>query len=1164
MSRPPSISAEEVLHNAEWVSRLARALVAQPADAGDLAQDTWTAAMASPGERRGSLGAWLTGTMRNLARMRVRAGARRLRHETEAAQAAGSVQDGPSPDVLLERLEAQQIVARHVLELDEPVRQTVLLRYYEGLSAAEIGRRLGVPAGTVRWRLKSGLDQLRALLDQSFDGAPGSRRWAVLLAPIAETAVAGGGTGALGLLFKGGLIMKAAKLAAVIVVLALVALLAWRGADLSRGDSTASSAGGSSAASVAGASQGRAASVADAPIPAAFLQPGAPARRIAGRVVDGKTPVRGARVVATSVLTAAGIRAPIAVATAADGSFAFGSLPPVEYTITASADGRATAQETVDLGDPVSRPPPDRILLELGPCDHGVYGTVTDSSGGVIEGAEIRPGGVSSQGTGAVSGADGRYELCIGPGAATLGVHADGYGDLEIRQAVSGRVPVDVTMTPAGAVVGRVVEAGSGAPVSGALVWVDPEVWTPVRASSHNAATTADGRFRIDDIPPGRYRVGARAPGFAPMGPGVEVAVEAGFEPPEAAIALERGAEVEGIVTSAGAPVAGARVRLVREQGTASAQAISQADGRFTITSSHQGVFAPRVQGYEVVSPARVEVRGARHSGVTIEVQPLGIIRGRVVRDDRPVRGAEVHAGGSRHARMTARSDDSGAFEMRGLQPGDYTIGASSDRAQAFSREPDDVVRVSLGRREVREGVIVNLGGGASIEGTVVAEGGEPLEGVFVVYRDRATGDLCRSWADHNGRFVCPMLAGGGSYLPSVRPSPAFTGELPAADSAGFPSVDVPDGRARITGQRLVVRARMTSIRGLVVSHDGSPVADAVVRASETGVQRTPASMPGAALPFAVSDAEGAFELRVWDGMRCDLFARSPAGGDATATGVRAGQSGVTLRMTGPGRIEGQLSGFAQPPTVRVRRHGDALSRQVRIEGNAFTVPGLPAGPYSVWATSADGGAAEEVAVAPDAAARVALVNRGAASIEVRVVDFTTGQPVQGVTCRAEPRLERLTPGSTGPAAPVSDADGHMVVAAPAGGAQVYCPADVWLRSDGFAASVDTATAGTARVTVPVALMRQPPSFNSVGVRLHYADASRRVTEVRPGSSAAAAGIRAGDEVTEVNGSAVDALTGLGVAYLIGDHQIGETIALTLRRADRAYTVTLPLEAPWW
>jgi S1-C subfamily serine protease len=72
------------------------------------------------------------------------------------------------------------------------------------------------------------------------------------------------------------------------------------------------------------------------------------------------------------------------------------------------------------------------------------------------------------------------------------------------------------------------------------------------------------------------------------------------------------------------------------------------------------------------------------------------------------------------------------------------------------------------------------------------------------------------------------------------------------------------------------------------------------------------------------------------------------------------------------------------------------------------------------------------------------------------------------------------------------------------------------------------------------------------------------VTEVRPGSSAAAAGIRAGDEVTEVNGSAVDALTGLGVAYLIGDHQIGETIALTLRRADRAYTVTLPLEAPWW
>ena len=49
-----------------------------------------------------------------------------------------------------------------VLELDEPFRSTLLLRYVEGRSAADIARRQGVPAGTVRWRLKAALDDVRA------------------------------------------------------------------------------------------------------------------------------------------------------------------------------------------------------------------------------------------------------------------------------------------------------------------------------------------------------------------------------------------------------------------------------------------------------------------------------------------------------------------------------------------------------------------------------------------------------------------------------------------------------------------------------------------------------------------------------------------------------------------------------------------------------------------------------------------------------------------------------------------------------------------------------------------------------------------------------------------------------------------------------------------
>ena len=84
---------------------------------------------------------------------------------------------------LTARAETQQCVGRAVLALEESLRETVLLRYFEGLSAAEIARRTGTPAGTVRWRLKRGLEELRHTLDEEH----GDRRaWCLLLLPLAR------------------------------------------------------------------------------------------------------------------------------------------------------------------------------------------------------------------------------------------------------------------------------------------------------------------------------------------------------------------------------------------------------------------------------------------------------------------------------------------------------------------------------------------------------------------------------------------------------------------------------------------------------------------------------------------------------------------------------------------------------------------------------------------------------------------------------------------------------------------------------------------------------------------------------------------------------------------------------------------------------------------
>ena len=66
---------------------------------------------------------------------------------------------------------------------DEPFRDVVIRRYLDGQSAAEIARALQVPAGTVRWRLKTALERLRAALDRS------TPRWQRALLPM--TAVKG-------------------------------------------------------------------------------------------------------------------------------------------------------------------------------------------------------------------------------------------------------------------------------------------------------------------------------------------------------------------------------------------------------------------------------------------------------------------------------------------------------------------------------------------------------------------------------------------------------------------------------------------------------------------------------------------------------------------------------------------------------------------------------------------------------------------------------------------------------------------------------------------------------------------------------------------------------------------------------------------------------------
>src|SRR6185503_12638824 len=95
---------------------------------------------------------------------------------------------------------------------------TLLLHYFEELSPAEIAARQGIPAATVRSRLKRGLDDLRARLDRAHDGR--RRAWLVPVGALAAPRAS-----AIPLAWKGLLIMKTKLALAVCVAVVLAALL---------------------------------------------------------------------------------------------------------------------------------------------------------------------------------------------------------------------------------------------------------------------------------------------------------------------------------------------------------------------------------------------------------------------------------------------------------------------------------------------------------------------------------------------------------------------------------------------------------------------------------------------------------------------------------------------------------------------------------------------------------------------------------------------------------------------------------------------------------------------------------------------------------------------------------------------------------------------------
>lgn len=144
-------------------------IVSDRAAAEEIALDVyvqvWKRATAFDSDR-GSAAAWLFLIARSRAidYLRSRTGQARGREQALPEEYRQISDQSPDPEAAAEAGSRRAVIVAAMDELDTEKRQAVELAFFGGLSHSEIAEQLRLPIGTVKTRIRSGLQKLRQAL----------------------------------------------------------------------------------------------------------------------------------------------------------------------------------------------------------------------------------------------------------------------------------------------------------------------------------------------------------------------------------------------------------------------------------------------------------------------------------------------------------------------------------------------------------------------------------------------------------------------------------------------------------------------------------------------------------------------------------------------------------------------------------------------------------------------------------------------------------------------------------------------------------------------------------------------------------------------------------------------------------------------------------------
>ena len=954
MGNGDRVPIEELLAHHAWVSRLAHHLAASAGE--DVVQDTWLTALRSPPEPGRPARPWLAEVVRNLVRLRWRDQSRRARRERAFQAESG---DPVEPvDYLYERLELQRFLAEQVLTLEEPLRRVVVMRYVEGLDASRIGQIVGEPAGTVRWRLKTALDQLRAKMDARCGGE--RRAWAAVLAPA--TLVSAASTMTVGGFFMAISKLKTSLIAsALILVLLAITALVWRPGGTVLEDSSDSTAARRNQR-VSGSLSGRGENPSSSGLAAAGS--------LAGRVEDseGKS-VEGATVVAVSspgaeIASRMARLDPIPTKTKGDGAFQFGVLKPGRYLLTATKSGVG-----VGRSEPIEVAPEKAVrgvVLRLGLAKAGLSGKVADSGGGGIPGAQVIAFHRNGELFADVADDQGRYALQLPTGDFGFEARADGYAPGRLVLFLHLAMVRDFRLHPASRIAGRVISGSDGSPVPGA------EVLVAGNTGRRQIASADDGTFAFSDLDPGTYTLKARMGPYLGSHPNPMSLAPAqsltGIE-----VALSRGRTLTGSVHAKDGTV----LSEVSVAALIQPAAISRADreGRFRLEGMPASTIQLRAVSRQALAGQSVDATSGDVEGIRLvleEREDTAAITGVVLDSKRnPVPEARVVA--STGAAPTAPtvvvySDHKGSFRIQRLAPGPLTVSAIHESG---------VSEVSAGLLEmgVAKHVEVVLSAGASVSGTVSREDGQPASGAQVFVVADVLGYSGSRWprpaaaaqTDSRGTYRITSVPPGNMVIRAVNPGDdPFTGLQSRRPRPDRVPVVVRAGEKR-TGVDLVVLRNDLTLRGRITDVEGRPVASAELTA-------VPDGWSGAG-PHTLSQEDGEFLI---DGLSAGPYTILASHADYAATRrdhVPAGSSGIELRLQRGGSLAGLVFGPGDrpasaytivarpalgpnPSAVELRLSWSPAPHSARVSDGAFSFATVAPATYEINAYLPDGSVA--------------------------------------------------------------------------------------------------------------------------------------------------------------------------------------------------------------